>query len=141
MTLRIGSDSHSSIDITYQLCEVAYDHVGHSSVRRAIQTASYSQYIMCVSDLYSDSELFIRRNVSLYCQNEHISDNRDNSVIVCFAAFNSIDLPYGLSRDTLQSVAEYAGALLGEFSSKEDDNDYGIYSHHLTFPPVIPHQL
>ena len=50
-----------------------------------------------------------------------------NSFIACFAAFNSIDLPYGLSRDTLQSVAEYAGALLDEFSSKESDNDYGIY--------------
>ena len=58
-----------------------------------------------------------------------------NCVIVCFAAFNSIDLPYGLSRDTLQSVAEYAGALLDEFSSKENDNDYGIYSQHLTIEP------
>ena len=58
-----------------------------------------------------------------------------NCVIVCFAAFNSIDLPYGLSRDTLQSVAEYAGALLDEFSSKENDNDYGIYSQHSTIKP------
>lgn len=46
--------------------------------------------------------------------------------INCFAAFNSIDLPYGLSRETLLSVAKYAGALLDEFTARKLDHA-GIY--------------
>ena len=39
------------------------------------------------------------------------------------AAFNSIDLPYGLGRETLLSVSKYAGGLLDEFAARKLDDD------------------
>ena len=49
-----------------------------------------------------------------------------------FAAFNSIDLPYGLGRETLLSVAKYAGVLLDEFAARKLDNN-GMVTQSSTF--------